>query len=71
MPTGYENGNRFNWDKVIVLCLPFIILLIENCILMTRNALSIEAVGRRANNVLLNYHHIQSRPETMIVGPTR
>src|SRR6218665_2108675 len=57
--------------KVIVLCLPFIILLIENCIRMTRNALSIEAVGRRANNVLLNYYHIQSRPETMIVGPTR
>src|SRR6218665_2239015 len=25
----------------------------ENCILMTRNALSTEAVGRRANNVLL------------------
>ena len=38
---------------------------------MTRNALSIEALGRRANNVLLNYYHIQSRPETMIVGPTR
>src|SRR6218665_327106 len=26
---------------------------IDNCIPMTRNALSIEAVGRRANNVLL------------------
>src|SRR6218665_1276145 len=55
---------------VIELCLLFIIFPIENCILMTRNALSIEAVGRRANNVLLNYYHIQYRPETMIVGPT-
>src|SRR6218665_3561781 len=39
--------------RVIELCLLFIILPIENCIPMTRNALSIEAVGRRANNVLL------------------
>src|SRR6218665_4193315 len=60
-----------NWHRVIELCLLFIILPIENCTPMTRNALSIEAVGRRANNVLLNYYHIQSRPETMIVIPTR
>src|SRR6218665_2563106 len=40
--------------RVIELCLPFIILAIENCIPMTRNALFIEAVGRRANNVLLS-----------------
>src|SRR6218665_1581753 len=32
---------------------------IENCIPMTRNALSIEAVGRRANNALLP-HSIQA-----------
>src|SRR6218665_931337 len=44
---------------VIELCLLFIILPIENCIRMTRNALSIEAVGRRANNVLLT-HSIQA-----------
>ena len=31
----------------------FIILPIENCIPMTRNELSIEAVGRRANNVCI------------------
>src|SRR6218665_3506946 len=37
----------------------FIILPIENCIPMTRNALSIEAVGRRDNNVLLS-HSIQA-----------
>src|SRR6218665_2309471 len=37
----------------------FIILPIENCIPMTRNALSIEAVGRRANTVLLP-HSIQA-----------
>src|SRR6218665_1421689 len=57
------------WHRVIVLCLLLIILLIENYIPITRNALSIEVVGRRANNVLLNYYHIQSKPETMIVGP--
>jgi len=34
---------------VIEFCLPFIILFIENCVTMTRDALSIEAVGRRAN----------------------
>src|SRR6218665_1765089 len=44
---------------VIELCLPFIILPIENCTPITRNALSIEAVGRRANNVLLP-HSIQA-----------
>ena len=44
-----------NWAQ----CLLFIILLIENCIPMTRNALSIEAVGCRANNVLLT-HSIQA-----------
>src|SRR6218665_3721134 len=37
----------------------FIILPIENCIPLTRNALSVEAVGRRANNVLLP-HSIQA-----------
>src|SRR6218665_624138 len=37
----------------------FIILPIENCIPMTINALSIEAVGRRTNNVLLP-HSIQA-----------
>ena len=42
-----------NWARVIELCLLFIILPIQNCIPMTRNALSIEAMGRRANNVLL------------------
>src|SRR6218665_2470553 len=47
------------WHRVIVLCLLFIILLIENCIPITRNALSIEVVGRRANNVLLP-HSIQA-----------
>src|SRR6218665_954511 len=45
--------------REIELCLLFIILPIENCILMTRNALSIEAVGRRANNVSLP-HSIQA-----------
>src|SRR6218665_640150 len=45
--------------RVIELCLLFIILLIENCIPMTRNALSIEVVRRRANNVLLS-HSIQA-----------
>src|SRR6218665_1322565 len=45
--------------RVIEFCLLFMILPIENCILMTRNALSIEAVGRRANNVLLP-HSIQA-----------
>src|SRR6218665_1754435 len=45
--------------RVIELCLLFIILPIENCIPMTRNALSIEAVERRANNVLLP-HSIQA-----------
>src|SRR6218665_1662980 len=45
--------------RVIELCLLFIILPIENCIPMTRNAFSIEAVGRRANNVLLP-HSIQA-----------
>src|SRR6218665_4224480 len=39
--------------RVIELCLLLIILPVENCIPMTRNALYIEAVGRRANNVLL------------------
>src|SRR6218665_2460529 len=43
--------------RVIELCLPFIILPIENCIPMTRNALSIESVGRRANNVLLPHYY--------------
>src|SRR6218665_2644266 len=42
-----------NSIRVIELCLLFIILPIENWIPMTRNALSIEAVGRRANNALL------------------
>src|SRR6218665_1932270 len=45
--------------RVIELCHLFIILPIENCIPITRNALSIEAVGRRANNVLLP-HSIQA-----------
>src|SRR6218665_2545010 len=45
--------------RVIELCLSFIILPIENCIPMTRNALSTEAVGRKANNVLLP-HSIQA-----------
>src|SRR6218665_1743620 len=45
--------------RVIELCLLFIIFPIENCIPMTRNALSIEAVGRMANNVLLP-HSIQA-----------
>src|SRR6218665_2729690 len=45
--------------RIIELCLPFIILPIENCIPMKRNALSIEAVGRRANNVSLP-HSIQA-----------
>ena len=37
-----------NWARVIEVCLLFIILPIENCIPLTRDALSIEAVGRRA-----------------------
>src|SRR6218665_489007 len=45
--------------RVIELCLPFIIFPIENCIPMTRYALCIEAVGRRAYNVLLP-HSIQA-----------
>src|SRR6218665_2725003 len=44
---------------VIELCLLFIMLPIENCIPMTRYALSIKVVGRRANNVLLP-HSIQA-----------
>jgi len=51
MPTGYENGNQFyqlgtEYSNFVFF---FIILPIENCIPMTKNALSIEAVGRRAN----------------------
>src|SRR6218665_3915947 len=66
--TSYENGNRFyklelNYVSflllLIELCLLFIILPIENCIPMTRNALSIEAVVWRANNVFLP-HSIQA-----------
>src|SRR6218665_1012491 len=45
--------------RVFELCLLFIILPIENCIPMTRNALSIEAGGRGANSVLLP-HSIQA-----------
>src|SRR6218665_2060147 len=48
--------------RVIELCFLFIILPIENCIPMTRNALSIEAVGRRVSNVLLP-HSIQALVE--------
>ena len=43
MVTGLSIGYR-----VLEFCL-FIILPIENCIQMNRNALSIEAVGRRTN----------------------
>src|SRR6218665_790325 len=42
-----------NWAQGNQIMSFFIIFPIENCIPMTRNALSIEAVGRRANNVLL------------------
>src|SRR6218665_416102 len=45
--------------RVIELCLLFTIFPIENCIPMTRNALSIEVGGRRADNVLLP-HSIQA-----------
>src|SRR6218665_3566344 len=48
-----------NWAQDNRIMSSFIILPIENCIPMTRNALSIEAVGRRANNVLLP-HSIQA-----------
>src|SRR6218665_3851552 len=48
-----------NWAQGNRIMSFFIILPIENCILMTRNALSIEVVGRRANNVLLP-HSIQA-----------
>src|SRR6218665_3172490 len=51
--------DSINWAQVIEFCLLFIVLPIENCIPMTRNALSLEAVGRRANNVLLP-HSIQA-----------
>src|SRR6218665_808207 len=46
--------------RVIELCLLFIILPIENCIPMIRNALSIEAIGRRANNMFVLPHSIQA-----------
>src|SRR6218665_1803269 len=48
-----------NWAQGNRIMSSFIILPIENCLPMTRNAFSIEAVGRRDNNVLLP-HSIQA-----------
>jgi len=48
-----------NWVQGNRIMSSFIILPIYNCIPMTRNALSIEVVWRRANNVLLP-HSIQA-----------
>src|SRR6218665_1670946 len=45
--------DSINWAQGNRIMSSFIVLPIENCIPMTRNALSIEAVGRRVNNVLL------------------
>src|SRR6218665_2017844 len=60
------------WYTVIEFCLLFIILPIENCITMTRNALSLEAVGRILlrhlikclikdwqKKILKNYKHVE------------
>ena len=42
-----------NWAQGNRIMSSFYHLPIENCIPMTRDALSIEAVGRRANNVCI------------------